>query len=148
MTYIITGAPTSGVTALSGRMLLLPGITVSMLHNSATHEPDMIVAGKSIVWFDEPRTKRAICGTANPINEIGPQKAVAVAVSNPVQSRMIMRVRFTFTPIFAAYISPKSKALRGFIIRMAINKPMIEQMMKNGNRSFETPEKFPIPHIT
>ena len=49
ITYIITGAPTSGVIALRGNILLLPGSTVSILHNSATQEPAKIVTGNNIL---------------------------------------------------------------------------------------------------
>ena len=148
ITYIITGAPTRGVMAFRGSTLSLPGNTVRRLHSNATHEPAKIVTGSSIVWFDEPSSRRAICGTASPMNEMGPQKAVAVAVSSPVQSSIIIRVRFTFTPRLVAYISPRSRAFSGFIIRMARNSPAMEQIIKNGNRSFDTAEKSPIPHIT
>lgn len=41
----MTGAPNIGVTAFKGNIVLLPGTTISKLHNKATHEPANIVAG-------------------------------------------------------------------------------------------------------
>lgn len=43
----MTGAPNKGVTALSGRMALLPGTTMKMVHSKATQEPDKRVTGRS-----------------------------------------------------------------------------------------------------
>ena len=94
----MTGAPSMGVTAFNGSILLVPGITISILHNRAIQEPASIVTGTSILWLDEPSISLAICGTASPMKEIGPQKAVVVAVSNPVQNRMAIRVRLILIP--------------------------------------------------
>lgn len=41
----MTGAPKSGVTALSGMMPRSPGSTHSRLHNNATALPESMVAG-------------------------------------------------------------------------------------------------------
>ena len=45
MTYMITGAPISGVTALSGRTPPVHGIMHIRLQSRATAIPDIIVAG-------------------------------------------------------------------------------------------------------
>ena len=69
--------------------------------------------------MEEPSISREICGTANPIKEIGPQKAVVVAVNIPVHKRMAIRARLIRMPRLAAYISPSNKAFRGFISKTA-----------------------------
>ena len=91
---------------------------------------------------------REICGTANPIKEIGPQKAVVVAVNIPVHKRMAIRARLIRIPRLAAYISPSNKAFRGFISKTANSNPINAQVPKKGNCSKDTPEKLPSPHIT
>lgn len=49
ITYIMTGAPKIGVTALSGKILLVPGKTITRLHNKATQAPVNNVTGTSIL---------------------------------------------------------------------------------------------------
>ena len=144
----MTGAPNIGVTAFKGRILLVPGTVISRLQSKAMHVPVNIVTGTNILWLDEPSINRAMCGTAKPINEMGPQKAVVVAVNNPEQKRMAIRVRLILTPKLAAYISPSNKAFSGFTNRAASNKPVNEKRKKYGSCVSETPEKSPNPHIT
>ena len=122
-----------GVTALSGKIPFPPGRTITMLHSNATQLPVSNVTGNNSLWLEEPSNNRAICGTANPIKEMGPQKAVAVAVRIPVQSRIKTRVRFTFMPRLAAYISPKRSAFNGLINNMERSRPTSEQVVKKGN---------------
>ena len=62
-------------------------------------------------------------GTANPMNETGPQKAVVTAVRIPVEMSNKLRVRLMFTPRFSAYLVPRSIALRGLMRRMASTNP-------------------------
>jgi hypothetical protein len=62
-------------------------------------------------------------GTDSPIKVIGPQKAVVVAVSNPVAKSRRFLVKDIFTPRFSAYLVPKSMALRGFESMKAIKSP-------------------------
>ena len=142
------GAPNSGVTAFSGRIVFEPGIIIRILHNSAMIAPAKIVTGSSILWLDVPNISRATCGTASPIKEMGPQKAVVVAVSKPVQKRIQMRVRLIFTPRLAAYNSPRRRAFSGFIINRERSSPMLENMTKYGICPNDTPEKLPSPHMT
>ncbi len=73
ITYIMTGAPKTGVMAFNGIIPAEPGITLIKLHNNAIKVPVSIVAGKRDLWFDVPKKRRAIWGTANPIKETGPQ---------------------------------------------------------------------------
>lgn len=138
----------SGVTALSGSMPSEPGRIVIILQISATQAPDNILKGNNVEWSDVPSIKRAMCGTASPIKETGPQNAVAVAVSSPVQSRINKRVRLILMPRLAAYISPNNMAFRGFMSKTERKIPVSEMMTKKGNRSLVTAEKSPIPHIT
>lgn len=70
-----------------------------------------------------PRTSLDIWGTASPIKEIGPQKAVAVAVKTPVQTKIEILAGLIFTPKFAAYISPSRRALSGFMSSSAQASP-------------------------
>ena len=51
---------------------------------SAIIPPDNIVTGTKSLWLDVPNINLAICGTASPINDIGPQNAVTAAVNIPV----------------------------------------------------------------
>ena len=95
---MIIGAPIIGVTAFSGSMLLLPGPTVSMLHSIAMQAPLRIVTGTRCVWFDVPSSIRATWGTASPIKETGPQKAVIVAVRIPVHSNIEILALLTLMP--------------------------------------------------
>ena len=47
ITQIITGAPTSGVTALMGIIVPSPGMAVTRLHDRATMPPMSMVEGMS-----------------------------------------------------------------------------------------------------
>ena len=73
-----------GVTALSGMMPLFPGNTQIRLHRRAMALPDSMVKGISRLWLELPVASRAMCGTASPMKETGPQNAVVTAVSSPV----------------------------------------------------------------
>ena len=126
---MITGAPIKGVTALMGMMPLLPGRTLSMLHNNSTIAPQSMVTGSSVLWLLLRNSKRAMCGTDKPINVIGPQKAVVEAVSKPVAKSNRFLVKDIFTPKFSAYLVPNSMALRGLDSRKAIESPHKDAMV-------------------
>lgn len=64
-----------------------------------------------------------MCGTAKPRKEIGPQKAVVIAVSNPVVISNMLRVRRMLTPKFSAYLTPNSMALSGLIRSIESSSP-------------------------
>ena len=68
------------MTAFKGRVLLLAGTTVSILHSMAMQAPLKMVTGTRCLWLDVPSRSLATWGTASPINDTGPQKAVTVAV--------------------------------------------------------------------
>lgn len=89
-----TGAPMTGVMTLIG-MRLSEGRVDNQLQSSARQPPVSKVAGNRVRWSDVPSRRRAMCGTASPMNAMGPQKAVLVAVSNPVQQSNKVRVRRT-----------------------------------------------------
>ena len=90
----------------------------------------------------------AICGTISPINPMGPQNAVATAVSSPVMNNRQLRVAFTFIPKFSAYLDPNNSAFRGFTIRAEAINPVIIRIENTGNWLLLTPLKLPSPHIT
>ena len=143
----MTGAPIIGVMALSGSMELLPGTTVRILHRSRYAGPckqgnwqQLFVVGCSEAG--------AQCGTARPIKEIGPQKAVVAAVRMPVQRSMAIRTLLTRTPRFAAYDSPSSNAFRGLIRKIDPSSPQAANITNQGSFSMDTPVKSPIPQST
>ena len=98
---MMTGAPNNGVTALRG-MIICCGRTLMILHSIAIAAPDIRVAGSNTLWSSELIARRAICGTARPINDTGPQNAVVTAVRIPVDMSTILRILLRFAPRFAA----------------------------------------------
>ena len=62
-----------------------------------------------------------ICGTASPMKEIGPANAVTAAVIMLEMRMVAYRVRLTFIPMLAAYLSPRERALRDFAKQAEIN---------------------------
>ena len=70
---MITGAPKIGVIAFKGMTPENIGNTLIRLHNRAMNEPIRIVQGRRDLWSEVPNINRAMCGTANPIKEMGPQ---------------------------------------------------------------------------
>ena len=71
------------------------GRTDNMLQVAPTKAPIIIVAGRSMRWVSVLIIMRAMCGTASPIKDIGPQKAVTNAVSMPLRQRSRLRKRLT-----------------------------------------------------
>ena len=70
----------TGVTAFSGMIPASPGRMQMKLQSRAMAPPVSMVTGSRELWLEVPSMRRAMCGTASPIKEIGPQKAVVVAV--------------------------------------------------------------------
>lgn len=91
-----------GVTALSGR-IVSAGRMQSRLQSREMAAPVSMVVGRRTLWFSVPNSIRAICGVASPRKDTGPQKAVAIAVSNPVDNNNNVRTRVTLKPRFSAY---------------------------------------------
>ena len=133
--------------AFNGKIPVSPGNTLIRLHNRATAPPSNKVTGIRELWFEVPSIKRAICGTANPIKAIGPQKAVVIAVSIPVAINNRLRVSRTFTPRFSAYRFPNNKAFKGLINMTDKTKPAVIETTNTGNCPEDTPLKFPNPQI-
>ena len=134
--------------AFSGSSIPVPGITVSILQARAMQAPERAVAGTSTRWSEVPSSSRAIWGTARPMKDIGPQKAVTTAVIRPVQTSTWIRATRTLTPRLAAYFSPSSRALSGLTSSRAQTRPAQAAAEKKGSWAEETEEKSPIPHIT
>ena len=120
----MTGTPKNGVTTLSGIRPASPGKVQMILHSKARAAPVKSVTGKRALWFVVCNSSRAICGTANPMNEIGPQYAVTIAVRIPVISNNKVRVRRILIPRFAAYPGPSNIALSGFANMRALPMPV------------------------
>ena len=93
MIQIITGAPKRALTVEMGSGYVKSEQSTS--HTSNRHAPISTQAGMVTRWFEVLKMPRAICGTATPINAIGPQKAVTPPASNPVAITMNRRVRST-----------------------------------------------------
>ena len=91
-----------GVTALRGIMPPCDGIVQKRLQSRATTLPASMEAGISSLWSDACINSRATCGTARPMNEIGPQKAVTMDVSAPVMMRSQLRTTVVRMPKFSA----------------------------------------------
>ena len=83
-------------------MTLLCGRLQSRLQSNAMDAPNAIVQGRRERCEPEVDTMRAMCGVANPMKLMGPQKAVVTAESKPVASKSMWRVRVVFTPRFCA----------------------------------------------
>ena len=75
-----------GVTALTGIMLPPEAAVHITWQSSATAMPHSIVHGNSHLWSSLESSRRAMWGTARPMKAIGPQNAVATAVSHPVMT--------------------------------------------------------------
>ena len=144
---MMIGTPTMGVMALMG---IMPdaGNTLTSWHINATTAPASMVHGSNMLWLDELSSSRAICGTTSPINPIGPQNAVTVAVSSPAISNKLLRVCRRLTPNDSAYRLPSSSASSG--LQSSIDHPIASNvtMANNGRLLLVTPEKLPSPQIT
>lgn len=135
-----------GVITLMGMMPLSPGRVLTREQKSVSMAPIMMVDGMSMRWSDVRKSIRDRCGTAIPINDIGPQKAVQTDTKIPVTMRMYRWVLYTDIPIFAAYLSPRSNALRGFTIKTESKSASNNSVANSGIFSILTPPKLPIPH--
>ena len=142
----MTGAPKRGVTALIGIMMLV-GNTHVMLHRTAINAPHRMVAGSNVLWSEVRQMSLAMCGTASPTNVIGPQKAVATAVSRPVESNRARRVRLMFIPRLVAYSSPNCMILSGLISIIAMPRLIRLTPANHGRCAKLTLEKLPKPHM-
>ena len=92
------GIPSSAVMVFTGKVSSFD----IMSHTSSENAPVSAVAGISMRWSASRNNVRATWGIANPINPIGPQKAVTVPASSVVESISNNRVRVMFRPIVRA----------------------------------------------
>lgn len=141
------GAPIRGVITFMGMMLPFEGVLHIRLQSSVMQAPMSIDPGSRVLCFPVRKTRRPMCGTAKPRNEIGPQKAVVVAVKSPVQISRHFLVSRMFTPRFVAYCSPNSNASSDLVSIMVPHKPNPIRPAKRGKRSSDTLLKLPMPQI-
>ena len=72
-TMAMTGAPMSAVTELTGKAPSKPGSLAIRLQSKARAAPVSSVDGIRMRWSLVRKRARARCGTAKPINMMGPQ---------------------------------------------------------------------------
>ena len=82
------------------------------------------------------------------MNAIGPQNVVTHAVRSPTVNNIKLRTRRILIPKFAAYLSPKRRALSGLIKSTDATKPIKIVDEKNGNCVDDTPPNVPNPQMT
>lgn len=71
-----------------------------------------------------------MCGTAKPINAIGPAKAVMLPAKMLVAIIISKRVFLKLIPKLFAYFSPNNKAFRGFMQKALKSKPIKQQIAR------------------
>ena len=79
----------------SDKLMLYEASDTRQSHNSSRLAPNSAQAGTVSRWLDVCMIPRARCGTATPMNAIGPQKAVTPPANKPVANTMYKRVRLT-----------------------------------------------------
>ncbi len=72
------------------------------LHNKHIALPQSNVAGIRTLWLEVLKINRAMCGTARPINDIGPHIAVHIATRIPLVKSILLRAECMLTPRFLA----------------------------------------------
>lgn len=76
--------------------------------NKLRKAPDKKLAGIKIRLSDVLNTSLVIWGTAKPIKDTGPAKAVTAAANKLDITMICLRMPLMFKPILWAYFSPKS----------------------------------------
>ena len=82
----------------SDKLMLYEASDTRQSHNSSRLAPNRAQAGTVSRWLDVCMIPRARCGTATPMNAIGPHQAVTPPASSEVASTIPKRVRRIFTP--------------------------------------------------
>ena len=96
MIQIISGAPNKELMALIGMVYTLNCEIMSQTSSKdAPHKAD---AGITMLWLDDLNSPRAMCGTATPINAMGPVNAVVAPANRPVAMINTNRVFTTEMP--------------------------------------------------
>ena len=81
---MIIGAPNNDVMALMGKVNSLVGNWAIPSQINIIMAPPMATAGIKILWLEVLNNNLVKCGTANPINAMGPENAVMTPVSKLV----------------------------------------------------------------
>lgn len=87
---MITGAPNKEVIAFIGRVNWLFGNCAIQSQSTKIIAPNKETAGINTLWLEVLNINLVTCGTAMPINAMGPQKAVIT----PVNKLVIINIRF------------------------------------------------------
>ena len=96
------GAPNIEVIALIGKTNACPGNWVNISQKSIKIAPTHADSNNKFPCLLVRNNNLAICGTARPINAIGPTKAVAPPAKILVAKIIVNRVFLTDIPILAA----------------------------------------------
>ena len=96
------GAPNNDVIAFIGKVYSLVGNCAILSQINIIIAPLIATAGINVLWFEVLNNNFVICGTAKPINAIGPENAVITPVNKLVAIKVRFLVRLTFTPILFA----------------------------------------------
>lgn len=138
----------SELTEFIGRTDSVQGICDIMSHRHSKLAPTTIHAGITILWSLVRNIPLTICGTAMPMNAIGPVNAVAVPASRQHNIITVILMFLIDTPKPVAYLSPSSNAL-SFLGR---NSEKIRHIIIIGAITFKncqvTELKLPMLHIT
>ena len=137
---ITTGAPNNEVIAFIGKVYSKVGNWAILSQINNTIAPVIAVAGINILWLEVVKINLAICGTANPIKAIGPEKAVMTPVSKLVIIKMIILLCLIFIPKLLAYFSPNNKLFKGLIMAKTPINPIKYMLIKTVSSS---QDKFP-----
>jgi len=89
--YITIGMPIIEVTEFIGNIIFCAGSCDKISLISIVILPINMPEGINILWSDVLYISLAMCGTAIPINPIGPQNAVTAPVIMPVDIKIILR---------------------------------------------------------
>ena len=98
----ITGIPNNAAIVFIGIILPDPGSCERVSAISIIPPPRIAEAGISTLWSASLYVILAMCGTAMPINPIGPQKAVMPPARSVVATIILIFTLFVFIP--AAWI--------------------------------------------
>ena len=101
-----------------------------MSHNNIKLIPKRILDGISTLCKDVLKIFLATCGTAKPINAIGPQKAVEAPANIPTEAIVNNLVLSIETPKDLAYDSPIKKAFNDFETPKAKINPKVKDHHK------------------
>ena len=88
----------SELTEFIGSVASDHGICEIMSQRVSRLAPTMIHAGSTILWSEVRNIPLTICGTAIPINAIGPVKAVAVPAKRQHKIIVVILMPFIETP--------------------------------------------------